>query len=91
MKINETDIDIDKAMDFANYKSLLFKRRNNGMYLNDFQIDVLKRNGLNYMEYTNMQTLLFDIEEVLNSDYDDELDIVGSQLAEFIYYHDTKK
>ena len=91
MKINETDIDINTVMEYVDDKSLLFKHRNNGMYLNDFQIDVLKRNGLNYMEYANMQTLLFDIEEVLNSDYDDELDIVGSQLAEFIYYHDTKK
>ena len=38
-----------------------------------------------------MQTLLFDIEEILNDDYDEELDLISGQLAEFIYYKDTKK
>ena len=38
-----------------------------------------------------MQELLFDIEEYLNDEYNDELDIVSNQIAELIYYKDTKK
>ena len=35
--------------------------------------------------------LLFAILEYLNDIEDDELDLISSQLAEFIYYHDTNK
>ncbi len=91
MEINKTTIDINTAIEYADYNNLLFKHRDNGMFLNDFQVDVLKRNGLDYRKYPSVQALLFDIEEILNSDYDDELDIVSGQLAELVYYRDTKK
>jgi hypothetical protein len=38
-----------------------------------------------------MRELLFDIEEYLSDNYDDELDLVSNQIAELIYYRDTKK
>jgi hypothetical protein len=38
-----------------------------------------------------MQTLLFDLEEYLNDEYDEELDLISNQIAELIYYRDTKK
>ncbi len=38
-----------------------------------------------------MHELLFDIEELLNSDYDEELDLVSAQISELLYYRDTKK
>lgn len=91
MKINSSEIDINQAIDFADYGSSLLKRRDNGMLLSDYQVDVLKKNGLNYLNYGSIQTLLFDIEDILNDDYDEELDIISSQLAEYIYYKDTKK
>ena len=43
------------------------------------------------MKFNNIRELLFDIENSLDDYYDDELDLVSSQLAEFIYYCDTKK
>lgn len=91
MKINSTEIDVEKAIEFANYDNQLLKRRENNMLLSDYQIDVLKRNGLDYLNYGSIQSLLFDIEEILNEEYEDELDLVSIQLAEFIYYRDTKK
>lgn len=91
MKINSTEIDVEKAIEYANYDNQLLKRRENNMLLSDYQIDVLKRNGLDYLNYGSIQSLLFDIEEILNEEYEDELDLVSIQLAEFIYYRDTKK
>ena len=91
MKINSTEIDVEKAIEYANYDNQLLKRRENNMLLSDYQIDVLKRNGLDYLNYGSIQLLLFDIEEILNEEYEDELDLVSIQLAEFIYYRDTKK
>ena len=61
------------------------------MHLYDFQIDILKRNGFDYLKYTNIKEMLFDIEEYLYDEYDDELDLVSSQIYEYIYYKDMNK
>ena len=78
-------------MDFSNYSDLLLSRRENGFLLSDYQVSVLNRNGIDYKKYNNIRELLFDIENCLDDNYDDELDMVSSQLSEFIYYTDTKK
>ncbi|MBE6147208.1 MAG: hypothetical protein E7168_02610 [Firmicutes bacterium] len=69
--------------------------RENGMYLSDSQIEILKRNGFDYKKYASIKSLLFDIEDYLNQDIDDnsydELDLLASQLAEVDYYQNTNK
>ena len=85
------NITIDEAVKIADYEKLLLKRRENDMLLSNFQVDVLKKNGINYLNYKSVNELLFDIESILFYDYDSELDLVSSQLAELIYYNDTKK
>ena len=91
MIIKNNEIDLKEAIRFADYEKLLLKRRENNMLLSDYQINVLSRNGINYLNYPNMHDLLFEIEECLNDEYDDELDIISSQIYEYIYYKDTKK
>lgn len=91
MLINKKEIDIDEAIKFADFDKLLLKRRENSMLLNDYQISVLSRNGIDYNKFCNIRDLLFSIEERLGDNYDDELDLVSSQISEFIYYNDTKK
>ena len=91
MKIKDIDINVNEAIKYADYDKLLLKRRNNEMLLSDFQISVLRNNGLDYQKYNNIKDLLFDIEECLFDNYDDELDLVSKQIAELIYYKDTKK
>ena len=91
MIIKNHEVSIGEIVDFANTGDLLLKRRKNGIRLSDYQIMVLDRNGFNYLKYGNIHDLLFDIEEELNNNYDGELDLVSSQIAEFIYYSETKK
>ena len=91
MRINNKEISVNDAINFSNYEELLIKHRNNGILLSDYQVSVLKNNGFDYMKYTNMQELLFEIEEYLNDEFNDELDLVSNQIAELIYYRDTKK
>ena len=91
MKIKDIDINVNEAIKYADYDKLLLKRINNEMLLSDFQISVLRNNGLDYQKYNNIKDLLFDIEECLFDNYDDELDLVSKQIAELIYYKDTKK
>ena len=91
MKVKNKEISFEEALEIANTDELLLKRRKNGFLINDFQIGVLKNNGIEYQQYASISELLFDIMEVLNENYDDELDLVSSQIAELIYYKDTKK
>ena len=91
MKIKDKEITVSEALDYANYTNLLLYRRDNDMLLSDYQVTVLKNNNIDYNKYDDIRQLLFDVEELLNNEYDEELDIVSGQLAELIYYNDTKK
>ena len=85
------DIKLEEAIKVEDFDNVILKRRKSGILLSDYQINALKRNNIDYNKYGNIHELLFDIEELLNDDYDDELDLVSGQLQEFIYYNETKK
>ena len=91
MLINKKEISVDEAIKFANYENLLLKRRENNILLSDYQISVLNRNGVNYKNFGSVRELLFEIENCLDDNYDEELDMVSSQISEYIYYYETKK
>ena len=91
MKIGNDNLNINDAIDFADNESIILKRRKNNLLLSDFQVSVLKNNGIYYEKYDNLQALLFDIEQQLNNYYDKNLDLVSSQLSEIIYYNYTNK
>ena len=91
MVINNKEVSIDEIMKIAEHESILLKRRENNMLLSDYQVSVLNRNGINYNSFSNVRDLLFEIENSLDDYFDDELDLVSQQLAEYIYYNETKK
>lgn len=65
--------------------------RENGMLLSDYQVEVLKRNGINYLEYGSIRELLFDINDILEEDDNDELEEVAKDLDEKNYYKNVNK
>lgn len=91
MKINNVDIDISEAIKLADVDKIVLKRRKNNILLSDYQMMILKERNFNLDKINNINELLFEIEEYLNNNYDNELDLIGSQLAEFIYYQQTNK
>ena len=91
MKINKSEVNINEAINYSEFDNLILKRRDNNFLLSDYQISVLNRVGIDFIEYNNIRDLLFDIEECLNEFYDEELDLVSNQLSEFIYYSETNK
>ena len=91
MLINKNEVSLDEVLKFANHDSMLLKRRENSMLLSDYQISILNRNGIDYKNYENVRNLLFEIDNCLEEYFDDELDMVASQLSEYIYYNETKK
>ena len=91
MIINKKEVSIDDAIKISNYEDLLLKRRENNILLSDYQVSVLKRNGIDYNNFSSIRELMFEIENYLDEEFDDELDLVSSQLSEYIYYNETKK
>ena len=91
MIINKKEVSIDDAIKISNYEDLLLKRRDNNILLSDYQVSVLKRNGIDFNKYGSIRELMFEIENYLDEEFDEELDLVSSQLSEYIYYNETKK
>lgn len=84
----EYNLNDDEIM--GNEKSFL-KRRKNGLMLSDLDIDILKRNGINYLEATSLESLIFMIEEALSEEDNDELENLNIKLGEYNYYNYTNK
>lgn len=84
-------INLEDAIRIENLDNEMFKRRENNMLLSDYQVSVLNRNGISYKNYSNYGELLFDIEELLNENFDDELDALSKWISEYVYYNETKK
>ena len=62
------------------------KLRKNDIYLSDSDIKILEKYEINYLNYSNMQELLFDLEEILNNNYvDNDLEELSIKLAEYNY------
>lgn len=79
----------------TNLRLYVAERRENGMFLSDYQIQVLKRSGLFYQKYKTVKELLFDIEVLLNSvDSSSDLDSleqIANELSEREYYSHTNQ
>ena len=92
MKINNKDISVEELVNNLNPRSNL--ANSNFFYLSDNQLQILKKYGFIVENYTNVKTLIFDIENYLNDNYDNypyDLEYVASGLSEYNYYHTTNK
>ena len=85
------NINIDNINEFINIESYFLKKRDNNLVLSDYQIDILRKCGINYEIYSNIKSLLYDILNYLDETDDYELEIVSKQIDEYIYYSEYKK
>jgi len=92
MIINGKEVNVnDLIKEILNDKSML-KQRGNGIYLSDNDIEVLDKYNINYKSYASLNSLIFDIEQILNEDTDlNDLDEISRKLSELNYYNNTNK
>lgn len=93
MKINNSDIDIETLVTEINPSGMIRKCYNN-IYLSDSDVEILKKYNFDINNYSNIEGLIFDIEEYLDSNYDlelDDLEKISINLSEFNYYQNTNK
>jgi len=87
MIINNQNINIDDLVD----EKYMHKKLDNGLFLSEYQIDVLKRNGIDPYKCGSIDEIIFQIDEILDYDEDEELDTISREIMEFNYYNNTNK
>lgn len=66
--------------------------KENDIYLSKEQEKILNKYKIDYRNYKDLSSILFEIEEILNSGDDlGDLELVSREISEFIYYHYTNK
>lgn len=87
MIIDNQNINIDDLFD----KKYFHKKLKNGIFLSDNQITILNMFNIKPETCNSINDLLFLIEDELENEYDEDLDIIGKEIAEFNYYTNTNK
>lgn len=91
MIVNDKEYNIDNLLEDINFEKNKLKGVNKDLLLTSYQIDVLKRNGINPEMYTKLSDIIYVAEEVFEDAEDEELDVVIAELSERNYYENTNK
>lgn len=81
-KMDNYIIDLDSFMNIDN---------GNGILLSKYEIELLLKNDIDYRNYSDIESLLKEIDDILENDYIEELEDIVIKLEEQHYYKDIKK
>ena len=86
-----TENSFDDSEFIASPKSFL--KKYNNIYISEEQKDILDKYDINVNNYSDISSLIYDIEDVLNNSVEilDDLEWVSSTIAEYNYYNNTNK
>ena len=88
MNINNQDINIDDLVS----EKYMHKKLDNGIFLSEYQIEVLNKYNIDPNSCSSIKDLIMLIDEVLEDEYDaDDLEQVSREISEFDYYANTNK
>ena len=64
---------------------------NDNLYLTNNQIDILKRNNVDYITSNSIRDLMIKIENIIDYEENEELELLLDNLSERNYYENTNK
>ena len=85
------DFDINSILSDINFEEDFIGYINGDIVLSNKEMEVLKRNEINYEEYSTVSKLLTDIDEILLDNDDEELEEISQSISERNYYMNTNK
>ncbi len=85
------DFDIDKINSEINFDDNFIGYSKNDIILSNKEMEVLKRNEIDYENIDTISRLLTEIDEVLLDNDDEELESVSLSISERNYYVNTNK
>lgn len=90
MIVNGKEINVNELVNVND--DCMIKKRKSDIYLSENQLQVLNKYGINYNDYSCLNSLIFEIEKMLNNEPDlFDLELVSQALAEQNYYNNTNK
>lgn len=87
MIINNENVNIDDLVS----QKYMHKEVKKGIFLSDYQIEVLNKYGIFLDNIGSIEELLYQMEEILEEDEYEDLEAVSNQISEFSYYANTNK
>lgn len=85
------DFDIEKINSEINFDDNFIGYNKNDIILSNKEMEVLKRNEIDYENIDTISRLLTEIDEVLLDNDDEELESVSLSISERNYYVNTNK
>jgi len=85
------EFDINSIISDINFEEDFIGYINGDIVLSNKEMEVLKRNEINYEEYDTISRLLTDIDEILLDSDDEELEEISQSISERNYYMNTNK
>ncbi len=73
------------------FEKRFLKPRKNGLWLSDEEVEILEKYGIGYQRCHSLIELLYQIDILLEQEDIEELDVLGTHLAERNYYQNTNK
>lgn len=86
------EFDIDKIINEIDFSENIMNDCGRGIYLTNFEIDILKKYHIDYSKCMNLKDIIFLIEDILNEDSSlDDLESISKSISERDYYINTNK
>jgi hypothetical protein len=85
------EYDIDKLNSETQFEDNFIGYNKNTIILSNREMEVLKRNNIDYEKYETISRLLTDIDEALLDSDDEELEEISLSISERNYYNNTNK
>jgi hypothetical protein len=87
MIIDNQNINIDDLQS----QKYMHKEIKKGIFLSDYQIEILLRYGIDPNECGSINEIIYLIDEILDEEDIEELDAISREIIEFNYYSNTNK
>lgn len=94
MEIRNEEVNIDDLLKDVDLEKDMLKDYGNGMLLTENYIEILNKYDIDYKKYSNLNSLIYEIEECLNDSYGldvGDLEWLATELSERNYYQNTRK
>lgn len=86
------ELDIGEIANNLDFSSNSLNDCGNGLFLTNFEIEVLNKYKINFKKHNNLKSILLEVEEILNyEDYYEDLDQISKSIAERDYYLNSNK
>ena len=82
---------IKKILNNINFEDNKLIKINNNLYLTNNQINILKRNNIDYYTSNSIRDLMIKIENITLYEENEELETLLDNLSERNYYENTNK